>query len=474
MIPFQSTYKDWLRIFIAACIAVILTSCATYYQRTLQFQEYIRRGELEKADKWLDSNNKEARRTNRLLYYFNRGYVARMLGDYERSIGFFSEADRMIEDYLKSPGAEVLALLTNPGIRPYQPEDFEVIMLNYYQALNFLQLGDYEKALVECRRINLRLQQLNDRHKDHKSNYQRDAFAHVMMGLIYEADLDFNNAFIAYRNAMNIYETDYAEFFNIPVPGQLKSDLLRTAYMTGFDDQVLLYEGKFGMKYRHVEAPESELVFFWLNGFGPVKNEWSINFTTLPGQEGWVTVVNEELNMSFPVYIGNKSSDEKNAIEQLRFFRVAFPKYSERKPVFDRAFLSNGRQQIELQKMQNINDIAFKSLNDRMFREMSVAVARLVAKKALEALADKENKSLGTVVSILGAVTEKADTRNWQTLPYTIHYARVPLQEGSNELTLTTHSPMVVSSETNLRFEGRTGRMIFHSFHSMESLPPGM
>jgi uncharacterized protein len=459
---------------MAVMISAILTSCVTYYQKTLQFQEYIRQGALEKADKWLDSNHKEARRNSGLLYFFNRGSVARMLGDYERSIGFFSEADRMIEDYLKSPGAEVMALLTNPGVRPYQPEDFEVIMLNYYQALNFLQLGDYEKALVECRRINLRLQQLNDRYKDHTNKYQRDAFAHVVMGLIYEADRDFNNAFIAYRNALTIYETDYAGFFNIQVPGQLKSDLLRTAYLTGFDDQVRYYEEKFRMKYQHTELPESELVIFWLNGFGPVKNEWSINFTTLPGQEGWVTIVNEELNMSFPVYIGNRSNDEKNAIEQLRFFRVAFPKYSERKPVFERAFLSIGNHQIELQKLQNVNDIAFKSLNDRMLREMSMAVARLVTKKALEALADKENKSLGTVVSILGAVTEKADTRNWQTLPYSIHYARVPLEGGSNELLLTTQSPMTVSRETNLRFEGKPGRMIFHSFHSLESFPPGM
>ena len=66
-----------------------------------------------------------------------------------------------------------------------------------------------EDALVEVRKINIRLQQLNDKYPDHKNRYQRDAFAQLLMGLIYDAAGDYNNAFIAYRNAYNTYQTDY-------------------------------------------------------------------------------------------------------------------------------------------------------------------------------------------------------------------------------------------------------------------------
>ncbi len=79
--------------------------------------------------------------------------------------------------------------------------------LNYYKALNYINLGRYDEALVECRRINIKLNQLNDKYKDKKNKYSGDAFAHLLMGIIYDASKDYNNAFIAYRNALEVYET---------------------------------------------------------------------------------------------------------------------------------------------------------------------------------------------------------------------------------------------------------------------------
>jgi hypothetical protein len=79
---------------------------------------------------------------------------------------------------------------------------------------------------------------LNDKYGSDKNRYGRDAFANVMVGLLYAAGGDCNNAFIAYRNAMEIYETDYAANFNIQPPAQLKADILRTAYVTGFNEEL--------------------------------------------------------------------------------------------------------------------------------------------------------------------------------------------------------------------------------------------
>lgn len=64
-------------------------------------------------------------------------------------------------------------------------------MINFYKALNYLQLNNMEDALVEVRKINIRLQQLNDKYPDHKNRYQRDAFAQLLMGLIYDAAGDY-------------------------------------------------------------------------------------------------------------------------------------------------------------------------------------------------------------------------------------------------------------------------------------------
>jgi hypothetical protein len=47
---------------------------------------------------------------------------------------------------------------------------------------------------------------------------------------------------------------------------------------------------------------------------------------------------------------------------------------------------------------------------------------------------------LGTTMSIVNAATERADIRSWQTLPAEIHYQRVPLKRGANEIRVTFYN----------------------------------
>ena len=75
---------------------------------------------------------------------------------------YFETAEHLIDEYHSNVGAEAAALVTNPEARPYRPEDFEVIMINFYKALNYIDLNDMEGALVEVRKINIKLTQLND------------------------------------------------------------------------------------------------------------------------------------------------------------------------------------------------------------------------------------------------------------------------------------------------------------------------
>ncbi|MGM0529743.1 MAG: COG3014 family protein [Bacteroidota bacterium] len=451
---------------------IIAGGCATYYQQNQRFQQYITSGNFQKADQWLQNNKHKKEGKNKLLFYLNHGYVGWMLDQYEKSNRHFGEADLIIEDYIKNYGLEALSLVTNPTIKPYKPEDFEAVMLHYFTALNYIQLEDYEGALVECRRINIRLNLLNDKYQDHKNRYQRDAFAHNLMGMIYEADDDYNNAFIAYRNAFEVYKEDYTEYFNMSVPEQLKKDLLRTAHLTGFKDEVRYYEKLFNMDYEYQPKENGEVIFFWLNGFGPVKDEWSIRFTKVPSpRENHVIMQSRELDVSFPIYIGDKSKKEKEAFSELRFFKVAFPKYLERKPVYKNAAVYTQNQKYSFELAQDINEIAFKTLRDRMLRELGNAIARIATKKALEALADEEDENLGTIVNIVNTLTETADTRNWQTLPYSIYYTRIPLKEGENVLEVKASSGNREKAET-FKFEGKKNKIYFASEHTAVTHPP--
>ncbi|MDZ7742665.1 MAG: hypothetical protein U5Q03_13170 [Bacteroidota bacterium] len=468
----RSNIRAGKGIILTSFLLLFITACMTYYEKTQKFQDYIQMGEMDKAEKLLADDKKAAEGKNRFLYFVNNGWINWITDQHQQSNAHFQDADIYIEDYHKQAGMEALSLITNPSVKPYQPEDFEKVFVNYFKALNYLVLGKHDDALVECRRINIKLNELNDQYKDHKNRYQNDAFAHLVMGLIYESGKDWNNAFIAYRNAYDVYKKSYAENFNVDAPQQLKMDILRTAYLTGFNDEVRYYEKEFGIDYQYEQHDGGTLVFLWQNGFGPVKSEWSINFTKVDGKGGWITFVNDEMGLSFPFFIGDKPDEEKSAFASLSFLRVAFPKYLEREPLYQNGkLIINNNKGIELELAENVNAIAFKTLQDRMIREMANSLLRLATKKALEKITRDQNQDIGAALGIVNALTEKADTRNWQTLPFEVFYQKVYLPEGQHnvELQLSGHREARSHSFT---FDIQKGKTAFFTFQSIESLPP--
>jgi len=445
----------------------LLGSCATYYQSNYNFNQEFERGNLSNALATLQANASEANGKREFLYYVNNGLVLSMMGRYTESNDYFEKAFLFGEDYRKNYLYEVASYLTNPTVTSYKGEDHEHLMVLYYKALNFLKMGRTQEALVECRRLNIRLQQLSDRY-DSESKYQRDAFVHTLMGIIYETDKDYNNAFIAYRNALEIYQDDYVRLFQIEVPEQLKIDILRTSFLSGFESEFNHYKAIFGMDDYVYQVPEGgELVFFWHNGLSPVKAEWGITFI-VSRRDNWIYFTNAELGLTFPFPLDNYNESDRNGLARLEFFRVAFPRYLQRPVYFTEASISSPEKSYPLHLLEDVNKIAFKSLQQRMNLELSKALIRVALKKAAEYQVKKEDKTLGSVLGMINALTEKADTRNWQTLPHSIYYARVPLAAGKSTLSLRLHGPKE-SSEQQFTYETKKGQIHFHTFSSLES-----
>lgn len=466
---FTPSLRKYLKSSLLFLLIVLLSSCATYHQKNSAFYNNIYSGNFEEAEHIIDADKKLQNGRNRLLYCLDKGVVTYMLGKHQVSINHFIEADKIIEDTHKNLGLEAISLLTNPMIKPYMPEDFEIIMINFYQALNYIALNKWDDAIVECKRANIKLNRLNDKYKDGKNRYQRDAFAHLLMGLIYDAKGDANNAFIAYRNAMEIYETDYPQQFMLGPPEQLKFDLIRTADETGFMDQVDFFQNKFEIDSLPAKKETGDLIFFWMNGFGPVKSEWGLTFTNEPGNLGWVTFHNDEMDMSYPFFMGNLSRRQQNRINNLDITRITFPKYTPRIPVFNQAYISTSEgEEFPIYQAENINEIAFKVLQDRMMRELGTSLLRLALKKSIEKIAESEDKTLGFLVGIANALTEKADTRNWQTLPFSISYARISLPAGEHELHLNVMNEEGVQSQPFM-VRITKNRTQFLSIHTIDS-----
>jgi hypothetical protein len=457
---------------------VTLSSCLTYYQRHIQFNREFESGKFIEAEKTLLADKKGEKRKTRLLHYLNLGTVTSLSGKTNESNQYFENAYLLIEDHQKNVVDEALALLTNPKMKEYKGEDFESLLLHYYKAINFLKVNDKASALVEVRRMNNKLNALEDKYSN-PNKYSKDAFVQTLMGIVYDALGEYNNAYIAYKNAYNTYKDVYAKQFGINAPLQLKKDLLRACFRMGFYDELTFFEKETGLKHQVDKSDGTELVMFWNNGLGPVKDEWSINFQVLPGVGGQVVFVNDELGLSFPFFLPptNNNNGQGASITDLRFLRVAFPKYVERKTVYDQAYVELNGQKYPLELAENVNDIAFKSLHDRMLRELGNSLLRLAIKKFEETQIRKDNEGLATAVSIFNAISEQADTRNWQSLPHSIYYTRVPISDTVKTVKMNLIS--TVDGQVNKSYEVKVdavkGSTFFSSFYSLEHInPPSM
>ncbi len=458
--------KFLFRNVLIVSSVLLLNACASYYQKHYDFNSEFEQGDLRQALEILQKNESGAEGKARFIHFVNKGLLLSILGKYDESNAYFEKAFLFGEDYRINYLNEATSYFTNPNVTVYRGEDHEHLMLLYFKAINFLKMNSPADALVECRRLNIRLNQLSDKYPS-PEKLQRDAFIHTLMGIIYQSTKDYNNAFIAYRNALEVYEGDYAKMFRIEVPEQLKIDLLEAAWRTGFVDEFESFKARFGMEDYTVPVHVADLVFFWHNGLAPIKDEWSVTFIISPGPGNTMVFTNPELGISFPFPVNDER--ERSDLGKLEVFRVAFPRYVERPPYFQSATLEKLGEPYPLQLAESISGVAFYSLKQRMLEEFAKGLLRAGLKKVSEQALRKKDDRLGAVLGLVNAITEKADTRNWQTLPHSIYYSRVPLEAGRNDVKLMLSASDKHTTNYSFTYQAENGETLFHTFSSLET-----
>ncbi len=471
--------------WVAWLLMPVLFSCATYNHKMAAYYDQVRAARYKHADHMLERNGYLQQPRNSLLYYMERGRMLHLQGLYDSSNLFLNLADHYIEERHKTVGNTVTSLLLNPMTTPYTGEDFERFMLHYYKALNYLYLGKTDDAVVEARRINLSTQAQEDKFKPGAKRYTKDAFALNVQGMLYEAAGMINDAFIAYRNAADIYLTEPNNiYYGVALPTQLKQDVLRTASQMGFNDQLDFYEKKFNAVYKKTDssAAGGELVVFFERGMAPAKTEQ--NFILTQSGDGSGIFLFTGPYGSFDIPFDFSAANLSRSSTSLRNFitvRVAIPIYEPRSYHFAQGNVLLDSSSYRSESAEDINTIAPEILKERIVKEVSNALLRQVVKMGVErgaseaarAVAKNNSKEkdeakkerdaeaaalvTGMLVNVFNTVTEKADTRNWQSLPASIQYVRIPLKKGSNDIRL-----QLGSTQKTIRVEGRGGLQLYN------------
>ncbi len=427
----------------------------------------------DKAQRSLEKNRLIKKDRNALLYNMELGNLYRLKNDPVNSNIFFNRADGMIESNNNSFADVALGNLLNPMQQAYRGEDFEQFMLHYYKVINYASLGQTEDAVVEARRITLSLNKQENKFRNKENRYSKDAFALNLQGMIYEMAGDINNAFIAYRNAADVYlKAD--NYYGVKMPLQLQKDLLRTATAMGFVGEGLRYEKLFNASYTENNTENGELILFIEEGQAPVKEEK--NFFLTAGSNGinsfnYVDANGYNANFNFNASAYGIAEDK---LTSLRAFRLSLTTYRIQYEQSANFIVNNNGIAYSPQLAQNLNSVAVNVLKERFVTEMANALARQLTKKlvekgtqlAAEGIAkstDKKNDTdtstaakekrtnekeqraeragevAGFVMNMINTATEKADTRNWQSLPAFVSYVRIPLNNGENTITVSNN-----------------------------------
>ena len=440
---------------------MLLVSCATYHDMTSEYYEQLQQEKFDKAYKKLDHNRILKKKRNHLLYLLEKGKVAHMMGDYESSNKYFNEADIFFEDVRTSATDVMLGTVLNPMMETYKGEAFEKFMVHYYKALNYLYLQQPSEALVEARRISISNYALADK----TGKYSNDAFGLILQGIIYETSNDINNAFIAYRNAVDLFLQHKNGYYGVMMPKQLQQDLLRTAYKNGFSDELSYYENLFGKKYSVAEdTTANELLVFWENGRVPVKVEGNFFFSMMKDAGGGYYFADQAGLYHLPFDHSFRFASDPE-LSSLRMLRIAFPQYQDQPLRYYSGHVELDNQHFSFEKAEDLQTLARKTLQERFLKEAGKALSRVAVKKVTEELLRPKKdtsknqdleKALFIGLQLFNAASEKADTRHWQSLPSQINYTRIPLKPGKNNVEFKTGDQL----HTRLEVEARRGLQV--------------
>lgn len=455
--------KTLKQAWIAWLWIPVLFSCAAYNTKMSGYYNSVAQTDYYRAKSLLEQNGFLQQDRNRLLYLMEKGKIYHLLGSYDSSNLYLNLADNFIEQKRQTTGDVIVSNLLNPMMQTYLGEDYEKFLLHYYKALNYLYKEQTDEALVEARRISLSTRAQQDKFKPNADRYTEDAFALMVQGMIYETAGKTNHAFISYRNATDLFlSAKGPNYYGVKMPEQLKSDLFRTADRMGFTDQIESYQRKLNRTYVKSEMVEGgELILFIERGMAPEKTEQ--NFVLMQNGNGnGVFLFNSQygsFNVPFD-FAAARMSPSASSLNEFRTVRVAVPSFVPKQYSATPAGVTLNGTTYKAELAEDINTLAPEILKERILQEVTAALTRQLVKKLTEAGASaaakevvknnskekEENKkkrnadaaalTAGLLVNIFNTVTEKADTRNWQSLPAQIQYVRVPLQKGANRVSL--------------------------------------
>lgn len=430
-------------LFRAAALllsVLVFSSCATT-PRSLLFAEAdnaVQRGEYEQALACInDAADALYGSRDEVLYHLDKGLLHFYAGNHAESIEHLHQAEHLIEAYFTKSMRQIGAsFLLNDTQLDYPGEDFEDIYLNIFKALSYLALDDRDGALVEIRRINNKLNLLEDTYRTIAREYSASDEAR---GVDFDAgDSQFHNSALARYLSLVMYR------------GQRNFDSVRIDWQylrQAFTAQRHLYSFPIPLTEQVSSVPEdSRLSVLAFTGQAPVKLASTLWVHTY---EDYVTVITASEHDQIGRIIDGYGFIPFPGAEEGYRFKLELPRMELRGSEIDQVIVyADGRKLGELGKLEDIQQIALETFQLRqplvflksVLRTVTKGIASEAAGSAIESAG--QGSLFGELVAFIAKVitqeaidsTEQADLRMSRYFPAFAYVGEWDMPEGDYQM----------------------------------------
>ncbi len=366
---------QWLKYFSLLTVAFAVVSCATYQSKISHSRELLKIGQFEEALPELEKLAADPGK-DQLVYLLDYATALQVSGRYQESANAFNKADKLVDlnDY-HSVTNVVQATLGGEESIQYKGESYEKFLINTLNAINYVILNQLDDALVEARRINEKISKMQ---MDGRSPYEQSPFARYLAGVLWEAQGKYDDAYIEYEASYDLDGTN-------PL---LPNDLLRMSQKSRRNEAFLKWKKEFpNIKPASPnDKSNGEVVFIIQQGWGP----------------------------------------EKHTRHSYRFPEL----YAVRSQTTSVSIQISGFEKERSENIYSIERVAIDTLEKDFGALVGRRVGGIVAKAVVADQIRQKNQLLGELSWIAMNVIDRADLRQWSSLPQTIQMKKFNLKPG--------------------------------------------
>jgi len=354
-----------------------------------------------------------------ILYYFEKGELLRLSGEYTQSRDVWRQADDMIHgwetDFTNNRG-NLGSYIVNDRVLRYYGRDYEKVFLSTKLMLNHIMLDDIENARVEM-----------------KKTYERETFIKNYRELEYEKIREEAEKKSVTSDTGDLQATGYPmDRLDDPEVNALKNGYQNAFahYLAGYYFEMMGEPSLSDPGYRNALElrPDSTLIRAKTQSKQPelAPNEVDVLFVVESGQApAWKSV-------TLPLSV----TKEKQPIIMPLSFPVIISS-----GVYTPTSLNVAGKELPVETIVNVDAMAKRQLKDLMPGIIKRTVIRGQFKANLQKSARQQyagSRWWGKWAAKAAVVTEKADERTWRTLPARLSIARAILPEGEHAIEFRT------------------------------------